>query len=297
MSSRVLKGPFCVAIAVLAMSQDGCAHLDALAVAETHRLDEGEFYAYVGEGMRHAVGPTTLLPVALDPELSTSFSYGARSGEFAPIVAAMNEQLRGESCCRYVAATARPGGAPRVYVGSADGELAPPEAQAQREPHDRLAPMVMHVRKPSPAWQQGMRELLAREGAGHAVVVFLGVSQYPKGREGTFGKKAVLGTGHEEPIRFMTAEDRLLEVLQLTGVLVDEQGRVVRAGAEGILVRDTPFPAQVVGVEKSIDERSLAQVLTTTRRSDLPGAPLSWEVSLSNLVSQLRGDRAALIVP
>lgn len=297
MTSRVLKGSFCVAIACLAMAQGGCAELDALAVAETHRLDEGEFYAYVGEGMRHAVGPTLLLPVALDPELSTSLSYGARSGEFAPIVAAMNGRLQGEPCCRYVASAALPEGAPWVYVGSADGELAPPETQAEREPHDRIAPMVMHLRKPSPAWQQGMRELLAREGVGHAVVVFLGVSQYPKGREGTFGKKVVLGTGHEEPVRFLTAEDRLLEVLQLTGVLVDGQGRVVRAGAEGILARDTPFPAQVFGVEKSIDERSLAKVLTTTRRSDLPGVPLSWEVSLSNLVSQLRGDRAALIVP
>jgi hypothetical protein len=138
---------------------------------------------------------------------------------------------------------------------------------------------------------------LAREGARYAVVVSLGVSQYPKGREGVFGKKVVLGTGHEEPIRFLTAEDKPLEVLQLTGVLVDGQGRVVRAGAEGILARDTPFAAQAFDVEKVLTDRVLEGVLTSERRQDLPGSPLKWQVALGNLLAQLRGDRAGLVVP
>ena len=33
----------------------GCASLDAAAVAETHRLEEGEFYRDVGSGARPAV--------------------------------------------------------------------------------------------------------------------------------------------------------------------------------------------------------------------------------------------------
>jgi len=275
----------------------GCAALDERAVAQTQRLEEGEFYAYVGDGVRQDVDPAVLLPVALDPELTSSLGYGQRSAELAPLVAAMNARLQGLGCCRYVTGAALPPAAPWVYVGSADGEFAPAEAQEQVFPHDQFPPMVMHVRKPSSAWSEAMAALLAREGARYAVVVSLGVSQYPKGRAGAFGKKVVLGTGYQEPVEFLTAEDKLLEVLQLTGVLVDAQGRVVRAGAEGILARDTPFAAQVFDVSKVLDDRTLERVLTRERRKDLPGDPLKWEVALGNLLAQLRGDRAALQVP
>jgi hypothetical protein len=78
--------------------------------------------------------------------------------------------------------------------------------------------------------------------------------------------------------RDRTAEDKLLEVPQLTGVLVDTQGEVVRAGAEGILAGDTPFAAQVFDVSKVLDVRTLARVLTKGRRADLPGDPLKWQV-------------------
>ena len=275
----------------------GCAALDERAVAQTQRLDEGEFYAWLGAGVRQAADAAVLLPVSLDPELATALGYGDRAAAFTPIVTAMNTQLQGIACCRHLAVASLPSGAPHVFVGSADSEFAPPEAQQQELPHDRFAPMVMHVRKPSAAWSGAMSALLAREGASYAVVTWLGVSQYPKGREGAFGKKVVLGTGYEEPIRFLTAEDKLLEVLQLTGVLVDAQGKVVRAGAEGVVARDTPFAAQVFDVSKVLDDRTLEQVLTSERRQDLPGVPLKWEVALGNLLAQLRGERAGLRVP
>jgi len=286
-----------VAVVALALVATGCASLDELAVAQTERLEEGEFYAKMGPGLQGPVDPVVLMPAVLDPEFAHSLAYGRRAGEFAPIVAALNGALDGQSCCRLLPAAALPAGAPHVYFGSADGELAPPEARDQVLPHDQFPPMVMHVRRPSAAWQQAMAGLLAREGATHAILVSLGVSQYPKGREGAFGKKVVLGTGHEEPVRFLTAEDKLLEVLQLTGVLVNAQGRVVKAGAEGILARDTPFAAQVFDVEKTLDDRTLQAVLTTERRKDLPGEPMKWQVALDNLLWQLRGDRSAATVP
>jgi len=275
----------------------GCAALDERAVAQTQRLAEGEFYAWLGPGLRQAADATALLPVSLDPELATALGYGHRAAAFTPILTAMNTQLQGNACCRYVAVESLPSGAPYVFVGSADSEFAPPEAQEQVLPHERFAPMVMYVRKPSVDWSEAVAALLAREGANYAVVTWLGISQYPKGREGAFGKKEVLGTGHEEPIRFLTAEDKLLEVLQLTGVLVDAQGIVVRAGAEGVVARDTPFAAQVFDVSKVLDDRTLEQVLTSERRQDLPGVPHKWEVALGNLLAQLRGDRAGLRVP
>ena len=286
-----------VAVVLVLATLAGCTALDEMSVAQTQRLEEGEFYADLGDGVRQQADSAVLVPVSLDPELAMSLGYGQRAGEFGPIASAMDQALQAMACCRYVASPALPSGAPWVYVGSAAGEFAPAEADQQVFPHDQFPPMVMHVRKPSAAWSQAMAALLAREGARYAVVVTLAVSQYPKGREGVFGKKVVLGTGYEEKIEFLTAEDKLLEVLQLTGVLVDAQGRVLRAGAEGILARDTPFAAQVFDVSKVLDDRTLERVLTKERRKDLPGDPPKWEVALGNLVAQLRGDRAALRTP
>jgi hypothetical protein len=291
-------GPWAGIVAVAAgLSLCGCAALDAAAVGETHRLEEGDFYVDVGSAGRAIADRTLLLPAALHPELADVLGYERREAEFAPLLAAVDSDLQGRNCCAFLADPGLPPGAPRVYVGSAVGEFAPPEAEQQVLPHDVFPPMVLHLHRPSAAWQQAMREMLAREGASHAVVVWLGVSQYPKGRAGVFGKKVVLGTGHEEPIRFLTAEDKLLEVLQLTGVLVDARGRVVRAGAEGILARDTPFTAQVFDVTKVLDDRALGQALTVERRADLPGSPLKWEVALGNLLAALGADPAGRRVP
>lgn len=292
--SRALAG---VAALALNLGLGGCAALDAAAVAETHRLEEGEFYRDSGPGARMAVTAAVLLPAVLDPELADVLGYGRREGDFAPLLAAVNADLAARPCCRSLPGLALPAGAPHVYVGSATGEFAPPEGEQQVFPQDEFPPMVLHLRRPSAAWQEALAELLAREGASHAVVVSLGVSQYPKGRRGMFGKEVALGTGHEEPIRFLTAEDKLLEVLQLTGVLVDAEGRVIRAGAEGILARDTPFAAQVFDVTKVLDARTLKQVLTVERRADLPGNPLKWEVALGNLLAGLGADPAGRRVP
>jgi hypothetical protein len=281
----------------LAACAAGCAALDEAAVAETYRLEEGQFYVDLRAAAGKAVDPVLLLPAVLDPELADTVGYGGRQGEFAPLLTALNDDLQGRKCCRYVAQPALPAGGPQLYVGSADSDLAPPEALEQALPQDRFAPMVLHLWRPSEAWRQAVAGLMASVGARHAVVVWLGVSQYPKGREGVFGKKVVLGTGHEVPIRFLTAEDKLLEVLQLKGVLVDAEGHVLRAGAEGILARDTPFAAQVFDVEKVLTDDALAAVLSSERRVDLPGAPPGWQVALGNLLAQLRDERAALVVP
>jgi hypothetical protein len=108
-------------------------------------------------------------------------------------------------------------------------------------------------------------------------------------------KEVPLGSGHRRPIPFLTAEDRPVEVLHLAGVLFDADGRARRAGAEGILLRDTPFLAQVLDLAILLDDATLARALSGERRPELPGAPLSWEVALDNLLAQLTG--GAVLIP
>lgn len=290
------------AFAVLAVvgSLAGCATLDEAAVAETHRLEDAPYYVALKRGQQLQPGACArVLPVTLDREVSHQFGYGDRVDEFAPIVRALNDALASraqEACVRPMESTAVIAGrTPRVYVGSAESEYAPAEAADQRLPTDRFQPMVMHVERPDASWRETVAGALNRAGASYAIAVQLGVSQYMKGYSGVFRKEVVLGTGYRVPIKFLTAEDKPVEVLHLTGVLVDASGLLVRAGAEGIVLRDTPFLAQTVDASRTFDARELQDVLTQVRRNELPGAPLALDVALDNLLAQLT--RGAVTVP
>lgn len=268
----------------------GCAALDEAAVAETHRLGAAPYYVALSQPPPPPGSCALVLPAGLDPELEDTFGYAERAQEFAPIVEALNARLVaiGErGCIRPVGAWPTAGRGPRVYVGSADSDYAPAEAAAQRLPTDRFSPMVMQVERPDAAWRTSVAELLVARGVSYVIQVHLGVSQYMKGYSGVFRKEVALGTGYAQPIKFLTAEDKPVEVLHLTGVLVDTQGKPVRAGAEGIALRDTPFLAQTVDAERVFDPGELQRVLTADRRNELPGAPRSVDVALDNLLAQL----------
>ena len=265
--------------------------LDGWAVGETHRLDPGVFYRDFRKLAPAAGQAVGVLPVALDREVTASFEYGDRTTEFEPIIHAMQDRLRaGEGLRPFVAETLPASGAPRVYVGSAVSDFAPFDADESQSPDERFPPMILHLERPSKSWQESVTAAMAGQGLEYVLLVNVAVSQYPKGRRGIFAKNVLVGTGHEQPVQFLTAEDKLLEVLQVTGLLVDARGRVVRAGAEGVLVRDTPFLAQAFEVGKTLDDKAPREALATERRRDLPGAPLSVEVALDNLVGQLLKD-------
>jgi hypothetical protein len=253
----------------IAITLQGCAGLDAAAVAETHRLGAAPYYVDVSSPPPARGSCAIVLPATLDPGLHQQFGYETRHAEFERMLTALDLRVAGglgSGCVRGVPGPAA-AGAPRVYVGTADSDYAPAEGESQRMPHDRFAPMILHL--------------------PYAIAIQLGVSQYAKGYSGAFRKAVVLGTGYQQPIKFLTAEDRPVEVLHLTGVLVDANGRPVRAGAEGILLRDTPFIAQAAGAERVFDVAELQRVLSSERRDELPGAPLKLDVALANLVAQL----------
>jgi hypothetical protein len=257
-------------------------------VAETHRLDSAPYYVDVARPAPAAGNCAIVFPVTVDPEFDATFGYTGRAGELMPLIEALNERIGSmRDCVRAAPEMPDVNGAPRVYVGSAETDYAPPDVGDQRLPGERFAPMVLHLALPGQERQREVGEIVDRAGADHAVAIHLGVSQYVKGYASTFKKEVVLGTDHRQPLKFLTAEDKPVEVLHLTGVLVDRQGRVIRAGAEGIVMRDTPFAAQVVDAERVFDDTEIQRVLTQERRKDLPGAPLKLDVALDNLIAQL----------
>jgi len=266
--------------------------LHSAVVAETHRLEEAPYYVDVGRRPPATGTCAVVFPATPDPEFALTFGYENRVGELEPLIAAVNARIDSkQGCVRALRRMPGPAGAPRVYVGSAESDYAPLDVGDQRVPGDRFAPMVLHLARPGAEWQREAGAIIASSGADHAIVIQLGVSQYMKGYSGIFAKEVALGTGYRQPVKFLTAEDKPVEVLHLTGVLVDAQGRVVRAGAEGIVLRDTPFVAQALDVVRSFDDQELQRVLTSERRHDLPGAPLKLDVALDNLLAQLtRGE-------
>jgi hypothetical protein len=286
-------------LASSAVLLNACAGLDEAAVAETHRLEDAPYYVALRQPQPAPGTCARVLPVTLDPELDQQFGYTGRTQEFAAIVQALNQALArrtSDDCMRpFADVPSLSGKPPRVYVGSAEAEYAPTEGASQRLPTDRFQPMIMHVERPGTDWKQALAPAIAQAGATYAVQIQLGVSQYMKGYSGVFRKEVVLGTGYRVPIKFLTAEDKPVEVLHLTGVLVDATGQPVRAGAEGIVLRDTPFLAQTVDATRAFDPAELASVLSQARRTELPGAPLALEVALDNLLAQLT--RGTVTVP
>jgi hypothetical protein len=278
---------------------NACAGLDEAAVAETHRLEDAPYYVALRQPQPAPGSCARVLPVSLDRELEQQFGYTGRSNEFAPILRALNDALArriADECIGpFATAPVLSGQPPRVYVGSAESEYAPADGASQRLPTDRFQPMIMHVERPSASWKQALASALNQGGASYAVQVQLGVSQYMKGYSGVFRKEVALGTGYRVPIKFLTAEDKPVEVLHLTGMLVDASGQPVRAGAEGIVLRDTPFLAQAVDATRAFDTSELGSVLSQARRSELPGAPLALDVALDNLLAQLT--RGVVTVP
>ncbi len=184
-----------------------------------------------------------------------------------------------------------PGFRPDVYFGCEQdphGECLPEgrDVPVQGRPWMKLA-----VGRPSGAWVAPVRRELDEAGAAGTLVITLEVGQYWTRQRNLLGQKEIrLGTDYDVPVPWLTALNQPVSVLQLTGALVDRDGRAVRIGAEGLLPRRTNLLLSSVGAQALIRDEDV-ESLRTRRRDDLPGRPLVWQVALRNLVAELTHDR------
>ena len=216
------------------------------------------------------------------------FDYRDRAVLLEPLIRAVNHYLDSLAWSHPLQVTSMPEkGSPYVFVGSSEALTAPPGGEMMREEHQRFSPMIIYLKKPSKSWRAELEKALEEMDFHLALAIRVGFVEYPKTSKGLFEKKVILGTDYERGIRFLSAEDEPVEVLQLTGVLLNREGEVVRAGAEGIIHEDTPFWAQAFDIQKGIDDRAIASLITEFRRDDLPGRPLAWQVALETIVHEL----------
>ena len=149
--------------------------------------------------------------------------------------------------------------------------------------------MRLAVGRPSPEWTAWAQELLANAGAGRVLLVTLEVGQMLPRQTGLRGDKEIeLGTGRVDRLPWLTSLETPVQVLLLTGAIVDRDGKAVRIGAEGVLARRTRLLVSSVGGQEMLSDEDVNEA-RTRRREDLPGQPVAWRVALRNLVSQLTG--------
>jgi hypothetical protein len=269
-------------LAVLPLA--GCATLDEFAVGRLDRLESAPFVQSQADG-RYELDAVLCLPVARVVPGDTEFLIVEREPVLAELAAALTRASIESDRPSIDSIRLPEGGAPRLYVGSAEGEHAPPDAADLRMPHEKYPPMVIGLDRPSSAWSTAAIDAMGERDA--LIVLEVGFRDEPKADRCLFGKKVVLGTHHQRPIRFLSAVDEPVEVLQITGMLIGRDGRVVRAGAEGLLAFDSPFWVQMFGGERVMTPAELRQVLASLRRDDRPGTPLVIDVAVAQLLHHL----------
>lgn len=147
--------------------------------------------------------------------------------------------------------------------------------------------MKLAVGRPSPEWIAWARAAMDGARATHALVLALEVGQYLPRQRGLAGRKVVeLGTGHAVELPWLTSLETPVMVVQVTGALVDRDGRAVRIGAEGIHAKRTRLVVSALGAQEVLTSDDLADV-RAARRDDLPGRPLAWQEAMRQLVAQL----------
>lgn len=229
----------------------------------------------------------THAPLLFDKDMSEEFFYQGREIVLQPLMDVMNQYLDSLAWSQPMAFSIPQEGLPWLFVGSSEAETAPAVTMMMRDDHDEYPPMALYMEKPSKEWKQSFAQMMTEQEADYALLFWIGLTEYPKADKGMFKKKVILGTNYEHEIRFLSAVDKPVEVLQLTGVLMDKDGNVMRAGAEGFLHEDSPFWVQVLDAGTTIDDNAIQKLFTEERREDLPGRPLAWKVAVDNLVSQL----------
>ena len=177
--------------------------------------------------------------------------------------------------------------APNVYFGCDSDPSGDCMERGDSTLGRRGTTMKLAVARPSPEWIARLKTSLDSAGATHALVLTLEVGQYWTRQSGLRGSKSVeLGTDYSVPLPWLTSLEAPVSVLQLTGALIDREGRAVRIGAEGILAQRSPLAASAVGAQRVIVEADVENA-RTLRHTSLPGQPLAWRVAVCHLLTEL----------
>ena len=191
---------------------------------------------------------------------------------------------------------------PDIYIGSPETEEFPGDAESPditefKSANPDEGVVVAYYREPSKKWKQEFSKLLQANGLKYGIFLTLQVTSfYPKQKDIVGHKELPLGTEYSQELPWLTALDQPMEVLTITGALLNLNGDAISLAAEGILAQPTKFFFSVIGVTESLTSSKIKQIFSK-RRDDVPGKPFIWEAALNNLLANLTGNSKLLMVP
>jgi len=282
-----------------------CLRLVLLAVASacatgsTFRSGVGDAFPehapyYAGNGRMLPEARIAHVPVSFQRGASQSEIFDPRSSSESPaaaLVSDINDYLASLAVTTAMPADAPlRGAAPDVMFGCAqDALMECAERDADSTLGRRFTTMRLAIGRPSTAWVEDARAAATRVNASAILVLTLEVGQYWPRQKGWRGTKGVeLGTNYSASLPWLTSLEKPVSVVQITGALLDRDGKAVRIGAEGLYVRPTSIVMSSVGAQSLITDADIER-LRTMRRTDLLGEPLVWQIAVRELVQQLTG--------
>lgn len=145
-------------------------------------------------------------------------------------------------------------------------------------------PLVFAISQPSKNW----RETWDPPKAGYFLIVELNISAYKVRQKNWKGSKEVeLGTDYKVSVPWLSSLDDPIPVVQLVGMIINQKGKILRTGAEGIYVKKTKSGLSLLGVTEAITEKDIEKIMTSYQRSDIEGKPLAYKVAVKNLLKQM----------
>lgn len=298
-------GPTLAALAALCVvTLTGCVRTTATAggpVREAY-LSQAPHYASTATGSAMPAVPIGVLPVTFqkhsirpvfDPPSGPGSALSLLIADMDAYLDTLAREpgvafapLRGEAGPNVVA-TPGAAQAPDVRFGCAlTADLSifdcPPTWNIANSGIRPLPPTRLSVAPASPEWTEWATGTMHNSQSASVLLLTIDIGIYRPRQDVYRREKWVeIGTGHLLPLPWLTPIDAVT-VLQLTGALVDGEGRVVRIGVEGLYPR---IPRHLENVE--VLEEANVQELRTKRRADLPGQPLAWKVAMQQLVRQM----------
>lgn len=278
----------CLVTAVIAavIAAAGCAALKNLRTSREMVVNNPPYYYGKVPGRNAAALSAGYLPMTIDYRIRREFEDAG----WQAILDHINTFLHGTGWAEPLAAPDLPDAAtPDIYLGSPGMIGAPVSETNYLDEDDDILPMVLYTRDGSRDWKHAIARICAEKQCDLVLVLYLGISEYMVHQKGILGGKEIaLGTGHTIPVKWLTSLEDPVEVIHVTGLLVDAEGNIINAGAEGLLAAKTAsFFQSIVGLRNAISDDSISGITTDIRRKDLEGNPLAYEVALQNLFGNL----------
>lgn len=274
----------------------GCASISKrLREVNRSRVETAPYYTTVESSLQNVWEPVAHLPIVTDRRIKTN------KPAFGLLLAEINQALNQQGWTTQLAPIRLPlEAAPEIYVGNQEGSNSPLSGTYEKRSSENIddlhPPMIIYTVEPSQQWRDSLKTQMHEKGANSAIFLMLGMSEYFMEEEFFHTSKMLsLGTGFRQPFEKVVLISQPIQVLHISGVLLDHNGRIVRAGAEGIYAwqTDSYNPNQILQPE--ITTELIEQISYDFRREELSFQPLAWQVALQNLIGQLLQNEDMLI--